>query len=317
MLFDCEACGRRMQAQEPLYFCPFCGRRYREEPVAAHVETDSDAGRTVQEKYWHAAHAALIRLTLLLAKRPARRRTEDWADNADLLKELKHARSSEVFLKACTRRLEEIGTHLSQAQDKRAALAPDEQLKRIRDMLRRAAEIVGCAFPEEPEPCAAPAEAEKSEAVLDFDAEGLMNQAQEALPRVRQILGEEGVYPALAAAEDMLNEDWAQVDPRALERQLRVLSEEEYDPIFGMPCSRFLQAFFQAIFLLRERAGGETTMAARRREEMAADAAEKCLDEWTERLTRALDEAYARGEDMLRVSDELEKLCRAVNAEKP
>lgn len=45
-------------------------------------------------------------------------------------------------------------------------------------------------------------------------------------------------------------------------------------------------------------------------------ALDEYLDDWEDRLERALDEAYGRGEDMLRVSGELEALSRAAEKAK-
>ena len=64
MSFHCDACGREMQAEEALSFCPFCGKPYQSEARAAQVVLAGDGERAVQEKYWDAARRAISRLTM-------------------------------------------------------------------------------------------------------------------------------------------------------------------------------------------------------------------------------------------------------------
>lgn len=66
MRFHCAACGREMQAEEALSFCPFCGKPYQGEARAAQVVIAGDSERAVQEKYWEEASNAISFLTKYL-----------------------------------------------------------------------------------------------------------------------------------------------------------------------------------------------------------------------------------------------------------
>ena len=50
MRFHCAACGREMQAEEALSFCPFCGKPYQGEARAAPVVIAGDGERAVPDK---------------------------------------------------------------------------------------------------------------------------------------------------------------------------------------------------------------------------------------------------------------------------
>lgn len=322
MRFHCAACGREMQAEEALSFCPFCGRPYQGEEGRTRVVIAGDGERTVQEKYWNEARRAIARLTLwLLPEKKPVQAEEDWPDNEQFVQELRRVRSNEAFMRACENRLAETKKRLEgHAKPEQKPLDAEKERERMRPVLLEAARSLGCPNPEEMEPelLIKPTKLEiKIEPLPEFDAAELLAQAQAVLPRVRQVLGEEGAYPAIAAAEDVVGEDWTRVKPKALERQLRVLFEEEYDPLFGAPCGPFLQAFWKAVFLLYERIRADEMPDEPRETQFDVLAAlDEYLDDWEERLARALDEAYGRGEDMLRVSGELEALSRAAEKAK-
>ena len=221
-------------------------------------------------------------------------------------------------MRACENRLKEIKKHLERPAkpvQKPLGLSAETERERMRPALLEAARSLGCPNPEalEPELSVKPTKLEmKIEPLPEFDAVELFDQVQAVLPRVKRVLGEEGAYPAIAAAEDVVGENWTRVKPKALERQLRVLFEEEYDPLFGPPCGPFLQAFWKAVFLLHERiCADETPDEPCETQFDVLMALSRYLNAWGERLERALDEAYGRGEDMLRVSGELEALCSA------
>ena len=319
MRFHCDACGREMQAEEALSFCPFCGKPYQSEARAAQVVIAGDGERAVQEKYWDEARRAISRLTMYLMpeEKPAQPE-KGWPDNEQFVQALRRARSNEAFMRACENRLGEIKKRLERPAkpvQKPLGLSAETERERMRPALLEAARSLGCPNPEalEPELCVRRTDPEKeAEPLPKFDAAELFEQVQAVLPRVKRVLGEEGAYPAIAAAEDVVGEDWTRVKPKALERQLRVLFEEEYDPLFGPPCGPFLQAFWKAVFLLHERICADETPDEPCETQFDVFAAlDEYLDDWEERLERALDEAYGRGEDMLRVSGELEALCSA------
>lgn len=322
MRFHCAACGREMQAEEALSFCPFCGKPYQGEARAAQVVIAGDGERAVQEKYWEEASDAISFLTKYLKPEKKHVREEKgWPDNEQFVQELRKVRSNEAFMRVCENRLGEIKKRLGRpAKPEESPLDAETERERMRQALLEAARSLGCPNPEEMEPelLIKPTKLEiKIEPLPEFDAAELLAQAQAVLPRVRQVLGEEGAYPAIAAAEDVVGEDWTRVKPKALERQLRVLFEEEYDPLFGAPCGPFLQAFWKAVFLLHERIRADEMPDEPRETQFdVLMALSRYLDEWEDRLERALDEAYGRGEDMLRVSGELEALSRAAEKAK-
>lgn len=319
MRFHCDACGREMRAEEALSFCPFCGKPYQSEAHAAQVVIARDGERAVQEKYWEEASDAISFLTtyLMPEKKPVQEE-KGWPDNEQFVQALRRARSNEAFMRACENRLGEIKKRLERPAkpvQKPLSLNAETERERMRPALLEAARSLGCPNPEalEPELHIEPIKLEmKIEPLPEFDAAELFAQVQAVLPRVKQVLGEEGAYPAIAAAEDVVGEDWTRVKPKALERQLRVLFEEEYDPLFGSPCGPFLQAFWKAVFLLHERIRADETPDEPRETQFdVLMALSRYLSDWEERLERALDEAYGRGEDMLRVSSELEALSSA------
>lgn len=55
MKYVCLKCGRELDMNEELSFCPFCGNAYREvsqAPTAMKIVIGSDSEKTIQEKYW-------------------------------------------------------------------------------------------------------------------------------------------------------------------------------------------------------------------------------------------------------------------------
>lgn len=64
MNYSCAKCGRAFACEETISFCPFCGQAYLaaghgEQAVTQRIVIGSDSERTVQEKYWKSAQAAI------------------------------------------------------------------------------------------------------------------------------------------------------------------------------------------------------------------------------------------------------------------
>lgn len=64
MRYVCSGCGRGLEMNEELSFCPFCGEAYQAsarpvQTAAMRIVVGSDSEKTIQEKYWNRTRAAV------------------------------------------------------------------------------------------------------------------------------------------------------------------------------------------------------------------------------------------------------------------
>lgn len=73
MDYNCSRCGRLFACAETISFCPFCGQAYMGvaqsvQAITQRIVIGSDSERTIQEKYWKSAQAAISSVLLRLRR---------------------------------------------------------------------------------------------------------------------------------------------------------------------------------------------------------------------------------------------------------
>lgn len=70
MKYICLKCGRGLEIDEDISYCPFCGNAYQlaaSAPQAMQIVIGSDSERTIQEKYWKRTREAMTSVLFRLS----------------------------------------------------------------------------------------------------------------------------------------------------------------------------------------------------------------------------------------------------------